>query len=516
MRIIFGEFCITFYLRIENTALLPCEVCNTTLIYYLDEYQCPKCNGIQVLQKDGAIKYAEKLEKLTRKRFLDYLRDFDKYELIYELTQKREDYVTSILFSNQYEAIKLGIIFNSTFIISEVIKFGKERKDKSRLKINEQNIQEVLQTGGYVIDMETALAKVKAGRANVILLKQCDLSILSLRNSKEYVRIYDNETYAWITDLYRSNSIFSEAEAERIISQEGEKFSEPTYRKFTSSEFISSCYEIIAAEYGPLVRSRFYSEIFDIRNFQQVLTDPTELMRLVWKFPKVRGTQTIVTLDKFLSEAQNLLHLNRHKIKKNLVTNKDNDIFPLFIEMKAIPHNNVIISHRFAYVVYTILHAIITKDLFNRETERLSLKFETQDVKLEFEKQGFTYKHDLLERKLQIDGIAVKDTICYVVECKSYSFSTLIEEEIRELQKTRDLKGIIDGKKYTTKNNVTVEEDIVSLPEKVKFVENNKLSLGLSKVKSVVGIIVVRDYTPISIYKDIKIISIREICNLPK
>lgn len=198
-----------------------------------------------------------------------------------------------------------------------------------------------------------------------------------------------------------------------------------------------------------------------------------------------------------------------------MVSNKANNIFPLFIEIKAGSHNQIIISHRFAYVVYTILHAIITKDLFDRETERLSLKFETQDVKDEFEKQGFSYTPNIQDKKLQIDGIAKKEKTCYVVECKSYSFPSLIEEEIRELQKIRDLKGIIDGVKYTTKNKVTIKEEIVSLHEKIKFVEDNKISLGINKVQKIGGLIIVRDYPPISEYKNIKILSINEISELP-
>ena len=97
---------------------------------------------------------------------------------------------------------------------------------------------------------------------------------------------------------------------------------------------------------------------------------------------------------------------------------------------------------------------------------------------------------------------------------KSYRFSSLIEENNREMQRIRDLKGIVDGIKYRTKNGKLVEKKIPSLLDKICYIKNRQHPINLTNVELVVGLIILRNYPPISEYKGVKIMNIDEILSL--
>jgi len=68
---------------------MTCKVCGSTLIYYENNFICPNCNGFHILEKKLGATYTQRFRELTRDRFIDYLVDFDKYQLIFESAAQR-------------------------------------------------------------------------------------------------------------------------------------------------------------------------------------------------------------------------------------------------------------------------------------------------------------------------------------------------------------------------------------------------------------------------------------------
>ena len=65
--------------------------------------------------------------------------------------------------------------------------------------------------------------------------------------------------------------------------------------------------------------------------------------------------------------------------------------------------------------------------LFDAETEKRSKAFERERVKNEFERLGYTYLTNVVDKRnstLEIDGIALKNDRCYVVGCKGWRLTT--------------------------------------------------------------------------------------------
>ena len=90
-----------------------------------------------------------------------------------------------------------------------------------------------------------------------------------------------------------------------------------------------------------------------------------------------------------------------------------------------------------------------------------------------FEKNNFQYIPNVTDKKdpsLEIDGIPIKQSRCYVVEYKGWRLSKLIDEKQNRDQIIRDLRGIVIGEKYTTENQSLT----IDLKKKVDYVKNNQ------------------------------------------
>ena len=77
------------------------------------------------------------------------------------------------------------------------------------------------------------------------------------------------------------------------------------------------------------------------------------------------------------------------------------------------------------------LHAFTHKKIFDGITETKSKEFEKETVKNNFEKIGYQYIPNITDKRkstLEIDGLAIKDNICYIVECKGWKLRPLIDD----------------------------------------------------------------------------------------
>ena len=159
------------------------------------------------------------------------------------------------------------------------------------------------------------------------------------------------------------------------------------------------------------------------------------------------------------------------------------------------------------------MHTIFYKDLFDKETQRRSKEFEKTEVKKRFESIGWNYFTNPTEGKvshIKIDGIATSNRELVVIECKGWRLiRPFFEYEKIQEYLVRDLEGIVDGKKYTKE----VLKEIPSFLEIISFVKEKGEVLGFNPndYDNIKGIIIMRGFPPINKYREISIISIKEI-----
>lgn len=298
------------------------------------------------------------------------------------------------------------------------------------------------------------------------------------------------------------------------------------YPLLTPQEFIKKHYDILNQIFVIFNRNRLSAECFDLEYLEEILSEPRDLLEFVSSTFQLYedDTLTFCPTRKFIKQASDFFKISEDKVKKILVFDVNNkSIFPLFVRFRNQKlGDTVCITKDFSRFIYTILHAIITKDLFDEETVELSKDFENEKVKTKFEDSGYCYIKDVKDKKkasLQIDGLALGKNKCYIVECKGWRFPRLIDELETKEHIIRDLHGIVLGKEYSNKDGKRIYKPKPSIIRKVEYVKENISNLGImydfnSDIKDFEGVIITIDYPPISEFNGIKMISINQISDL--
>lgn len=401
------------------------------------------------------------------------------------------------------------------------------RNTAGKIPTTQDDLSSLVNTVEKLIDMAAEHLKLKSCYNSMLYLEKFDENKLHVDQLLNNLRIVENEKYSTVRKTFATHDIFTDKEAEDRIQQyrnESDSIIEDQQQSktFTPEQFVSTNYGILNSIYVGLLRNQVHSETFDLRSYAEIFDDPGRLMEFVNTFAFQGGdTQTISPTEVFILRAQTFFKISREKVKKILLFDEDNSsIFPLFVRLKNQTLGDVvIISHRFSYFVYTILHAILRRDLFDVETEKRSEIFEKERVKNEFERLGYIYLTNVVDKRkstLEIDGIALKNDRCCVVECKGWRLPHLVDELDKKNQTIRDLIGIIKGEKYSmTKNGKMTTKKITSLLDKMQFVNDNLSLWGMKRGQiKIECLIVLVDYPPISQYGGVKIISVDQISGL--
>ena len=248
-----------------------------------------------------------------------------------------------------------------------------------------------------------------------------------------------------------------------------------------------------------------------LKRYAEIGLTPGKLMDFVNSYLMNEDLLTHTSVSEFNERAGKHFGVQGKKTKDTLLfCERSQNSFPLF----PLINGRVYISHRTAYLVYVLMHAIIYKDLFNRETEKRSKEFEKAEVKIAFESIGWKYfpnKTDKKQSSLEIDGITTFERKMLVIECKGWYLYPYYEYKSRQSYLERDIRGIVDGEKFTGGKPTKIP----SLNEKVEFVKANMTKWGFipKDFDEVTGLIVLRSFPPVREYKGFKIISIKEISN---
>lgn len=288
---------------------------------------------------------------------------------------------------------------------------------------------------------------------------------------------------------------------------------------FTKEEFVTKLYDMICTIYFGLLRNRLYLEAFDLRNYKELLADPMEIIKFSNTFAFGRDGISICNTAEFLIRAKKFFKKDIIFLRKILLFEKENsDTFSLFVRIKDKDYDYVLISHKFSEIAYIFLYAVITKKIFDAETEKRSKQFE-QKIKSNFENHDFKYFPNIVDKKnntIEIDGVGIGINHCIVVEAKAKRLPTLIEENTRKYQSIRDVKGIVNGVKYSTKNRKEIKKKIPSLLEKIDYVKQHKTLFGINdaNITKFTGVIVTLNYSWISEYKNVQIITYDQLDNL--
>jgi hypothetical protein len=476
---------------------MPCLTCGALAIQFGAYTICPKCNKVPLLKREEAILRLFQNEKAIESQVYQIMRNrLDKTDLLLKLLWVREAYCRS--FWEKYQTFDTNKFLSSNLLISRITKdnsfTGKYRGTKKDVE-----------------KLADGFKKIIESKENRLLLIHGLGEPFELH---EKIRILFNERYFPILKTYEDNDIWQSHKANKKIDEyskllDSEVKNSQKEENYSPKRFIEEFYPTIHQFYCCFLRNEIFKEVFGSLNNYKADLNPRTLLNFVNSYPFIEGALFHTSLSEFITRAKKYFGFTQKRIKEVLLFNRENTSpLPIFLEING----RVYISHKTTLFFYILLHAVIYKDLFDQETVKRSKEFEKREVKEAFQKIGWKYianVKDKKNRRFEIDGIAFSKKQIVIIECKAWKLRPFYEYQTFQSYLIRDIKGIIDGKKYTNKT----PKKIPSLIEKIKYIKANMPSLGLdiTKFDIIEGIVVLRDFPPISEYKGIHVLGIKEI-----
>jgi len=478
---------------------------------------CPNCNKINILSKDLALRVVQKQVDWFNKGFYDVLRTFNKKRLLVWLMGEREKVATNFLFDKP--AIKLNDFLAINVLIKRVMKDGNDSGEK---QADEENTKQLIDLFSFFIGVAERYHIIKEEFGYYSNKKEFDINNLDFETLMSNFRIFYSYKWRDIVKNFGSNLVMAESEGEKYFEKyrkeyEKIKKSPPKPEHLSDEETISNLFPLFQSLLVSFTKNNLFAEAFDINYLKKANLSVTKLLNLVNSFKQQSGLMNMCSEEEFKTVLKKIfIGFREQIIYKNLVFSQENqEIFPLFVEIDK----NIFTSINFTTVLSLYYYPIYHKSLFDAEIRKRGDYFEKQQVPTKFDSLGFKIHPPITDKKkatLEIDCLAWRNDILYVVECKIWDIKPYFEHGRIHLHRERDLKGIVDGKSYTTRNDQLIEKEVPSLLEKIEFIKENlaRFCSDHLQIKKIIGLIITKSYPPIKEYKEVKIKAYEEIESL--
>ncbi|WP_094229265.1 hypothetical protein [Methanolobus psychrotolerans] len=510
-----------------------CDKCGIKeILYYQREKQnakcCPKCNGLHILTKEDSIKLCEKQYQFVNDIFLPALKKYNKKNFLVWLLDFREKLYSKFIIETPF--IKLNELLSINILIKKVIEYSDET---GGIEIDKtENVMQILSSFQTLIEIKEHCYLIEEDFGYYIVKE--DIEIENINPSKLFSNfefVYD-EDWIIVIESFDQNLIMTAEEGKKFLDNYQEEYERvknntTNVKMNTPGEYIHNLYPLLQSFTAGLTKNKLFESTFNFDYLEDKKVLIGLFQKLINNFGFQHGLLTFTNRDQFEQFLQSeFKDLDQIKLYKDLVYNGENqDIFPLFVEYE----DKVVISLYFTNLIELFYYSIYYKDLFRKETEALSEIFEKIDVPNEFHKNGFNVRVNTKKKnKLEIDTIAWNNNTLYIVESKIWDIRPFFEHRRVHGHRERDLKGIVDGFKYTGGN----PKPIPNLTDKVNYVKNNleknlcdykenmqfpdHADVDYNNIKEFIGVAVTKSYPPIKEYKNVKMVGFREIGSLGK
>ena len=282
--------------------------------------------------------------------------NFEKNKLLYHLVLQREEFSRG--FFSGYQPFDLNGFLSYNLLIFRVT---KEPYFNARKAINyDLETQRIVKGLKIIIQNKMAFLLFKQGLSEAIK-----------ENGK--TKIIPNELYFSVLRTYEDNDIWEKTKAEEKMKEYRPIFESIISNQpsnpvaYSPEDFVKQFYSVINQFYCCFLRNEVYDEVFSLlKKYVEIDLTPGKLMDLVNSYPMIENKLGHTSLHEFISRAKTRLGVEEKKTREILLSYETSpNSFPLF----PLINGRVYISHRTAFLIYILMHAIIYKDDFNRETE---------------------------------------------------------------------------------------------------------------------------------------------------
>jgi hypothetical protein len=416
---------------------------------------------------------------------------FDKNKLLSFVFWEREKIIRK--FYANYTPIDQEGLATCNLLLKRLI--GLNDFLRTKPMSDPSNIVEAYRT---IVRLEYILEQVEVG--NTVLLRTVPYDINKLRDLAIRDVVYcETEEYQKIKKIMEKFNIMPEEKATKKMDawrSQLDPIIPGSKRSDNASETIIRFFETISMWYTGLFSNKLYRSAFGLSQREEITIKPYLLKIFATSYEVKANEVTRTTYADFLQQSKKYFEKNSEQVIRHFVLSEEHpDANPLFLRLE----DSVLVSPHFAEFFSYVLHAVLDRDIFEKEVEKRSRIFESNIVRQEFEKQGFRYLlNQGVKNKMQIDGIAISSSKVYVIEVKGWKSKDLIQDsQTREILE-EEIRNAIDGLSFTRNSGNTRKK--VPLPQKVEWVKSHRKSLGISEKADIIGMLVINREPVISEY----------------
>ena len=465
------------------------------------------------MPKDEALKVVRKQVELLDKVFKQELRKFKKVRLIAWLTKEREELALRFL---KLPSLEIDKFWSVNALIKKVMEdLDVEGEDEA----NEKNTSKLIEGYTGYLKYSENYYLIDEGFRRCHQEKNIELDEISEKDLLRNYKFYYDEDYLPILESFGSNLIFDKRAAKEYFDKHKKEYEfilkngqDPEYR--TPSEIIHGCYPIFQTFFSALRRNKSHSDLFDLEYLKKQGISPKFILSLLKEFPQQPGLLTFTEEKDFKTLIRNKFkNVDKEVAYNSLVFKKENqEVFPFFIELEG----KLLISFSFVGLMCIFYYPFYYKDLYDKETQKLSDVFEKNTVPEELKRLGYKVISNYEDKKkssIEIDHIAWKNDKLIVIETKIWDIRPFFEHRRIHEQRERDLKGIVDGKEFTTKKGIRTTKKIPSLIYKIEHVGKNIRDIcpDFENIKTISGVVITNFHPILKEYKGIKFIGFSRI-----
>lgn len=467
----------------------------------ISKLECPKCERYTVLNDDIALEVAKKRLKILKIPFEHSIENIDKNELLKFIFEKRGEYFE---FFNSSYTLDINDALSKQHLLKTIMKLEM----KNKRKLDENSCNEILNMFKIFIEQKRIYNDIKEGLMKMLYFKKYNEYSVSESHLLRDFEPIPTEEYIIIKNYYKKYDLLTKGEDDELMKQYKKEINEiktqlKPNKGVTPKERIKNAYGFINTLDIGLHLNSMFQDVFNFKNYKDIIDDPNEFTEFIFStFKKTNKCSE----TKFISNAKNTFKKNAKILRQILLFEESNlDTFPLFVKIIHDGKSWIYTDTNLCLIVFFLLHTIILKNEYDQETARRGMEFEKIPKKI-FKKNGFDYfENHKVKNKIEIDGIAIKDNYCFVIEIKGKKVPNLtLEKKIRETL-IRDAKGIVDGWEYTGEKKKKKR----SMIERVQYVKNNseKFRIKNKNKMNFHGIVVTRFYQGIPKHNKIKFVT---------
>lgn len=485
-----------------------CSKCGTRqIIEKEDDLICPKCENIEFLSKELAIQVAQKQIDWFDNGFKQVLGRFNKRRLLVWLFGLRERMATD--FFNGIPSVELRQFLSVNVLIKRVM---EDYELPGEEEANEKNTPELIDLFTVYVNVSERKYLIEEDFGHYIAIENFNLDNIDKDKLMSNFKFRINEDYLPVLESFEDNLIMNKESAKKFLEEHKKEYeqirkSKPNPIDRTPEETINTLFPTLLRFFGGLTKNKLFADTFNLEYLKEKEISPKFILKFIQRFEQKSGLMTQTTARQFKRIIRvKFKDMNKNVVYSNMVMNPDNkSVFPFFLDVD----NHLFITHNFIRQMGLFYYPLYYSDLFKKAIDKHSMLFEKKIVPERLKELGFKVIPDYTDKKnasLQIDQIAWKDKKLFVIETKVWDLKPYFEHRRIHGQGERDLKGIVDGKKYSYIDGKERIKDIPSLLDKIKHVKDNlpKICEDYSQIEEIKGIVVTKSHPTIKEYKGIK------------